>query len=91
MFGQEVSNNLPYLLPITYEQVDRFWDDWTLWRSLGKRNFNGGFEPSVSYLEAVHNIENEKLQVFLAMDNLYSKMEQQYIKQKGKQQGSKNG
>jgi len=92
LFKGEVTDDLPYILPIEYEQVDKFWDDWMLWRSLGKRNYNGGFEPSVSYLEAVHNIEGDKLQTFLALDSLYGKMERTYLKQKNKQKkGSSNG
>lgn len=46
---------------------------------------DGGFEPSVSYVEAMQSIPEEQLNVFIQLDNLYAKMEAQYIKQtKGK-------
>jgi hypothetical protein len=60
------------------------WNEWLIWRNFGKRGQDGIFEPSVSYVEAIQSIPEETLDVFLKLDNVYAKMESQYIKQTSK-------
>lgn len=81
LFAEQVSDDLPEFLNVEYRQVEANWEDWLIWRSIGRRNAHGGFEPSISYVEAIQAIPSERLQVFLELDSLYSKMEKQYLKQ----------
>lgn len=91
LFKDEATDDLPEFLPITLAQAEENWEEWLVWRNLGKRNMAGAFEPSIDYLSAVMYMPKEKLEVFLAMDSLYGKMERQYIKQTAKKKGMMNG
>lgn len=52
---------------------------------MGRRNNEGAFEPAISFVEAMQSVPEEELNVFIHLDNLYAKMEAQYIEQtKGK-------
>lgn len=53
-----------------------FWEDWLLWRMVGK-NVN-------NFLLAKQHMSRAKLSTFLEMDSIMSKMENQHLKKMAK-------
>lgn len=49
-----------------------------LYRELGHRNANGGFEPPISLVEA-ERMPKAKFDVFRTLDHIYGKMELQWL------------
>lgn len=81
LFKETQSDDLPEFIGVTDEQVGRYWDEWLVYRGTGRRNHAGGFESSLSFLQAITDIPEEMFKVFLELDSVYGKMERQYIKQ----------
>jgi hypothetical protein len=59
-------------------------DFWKLWRSTGKRNASGGFEPSITFLEAALLIPKSMLDTFQVLDDFHHRMESKWLKEMAK-------
>jgi len=73
------NEDLPDVLNLTRDDLDFYWDIWTLWRATDRK-----FLPS-----QLMNEPERPLRVMLELDGAYSLIERQIIKQKSEQ--DKNG
>lgn len=78
---QRSSDDLPLEYDIDDNAFRKYKGSWLLWRSLGRYDGNGGWEPPLSFVEA-DELPKDKVDFFLAMDDILSKKQKQLTKKK---------
>jgi hypothetical protein len=66
------------VIDINRDDFHREKDDWLIYREMGHRNSNGGFEPPLSLSDAI-SMPERKRAVFRTLDYIYSLMEMQWL------------
>lgn len=79
-FFQDKGNALPSSLRASREQIVHYWDQWMLWRMIGKR-----VEAFVIATGWQGPLPKAMLEVFFELDGFYDKMESQWLEKLAKQ------
>jgi hypothetical protein len=74
-------DDLPLVYDIDYDAFLKYKGSWLLWRSLGRRDASGNWEPPLSFVEA-DQLPKDKIDFFLSMDEVFRKKLAQLSKKK---------
>jgi hypothetical protein len=81
LFRTNNSDDLPLVYDIDHDAFLQYRKSWLLWRALGHYDSNGSWVRPLSFVEA-DELPNEKIRLFLDMDDIFEKKRRQLAKNK---------